>query len=91
MQNIVQKKTACTRDCPDACGLIVTIDNGRVVRYQCDPDHPVTQGFICQRTSRFPDGQYSRHRLLKPLRRRHKGSDVEEIEWGRRWISWRRR
>ena len=81
MQNIVQKKTACTRDCPDACGLLVTIDNGRVVRLQGDPDHPITQGFICQRTSRFLDRQYSRHRLQKPLWRRNKGDDFEEIEW----------
>ncbi len=81
MSDIVQKKTACTRDCPDACGLIATIENGRVVRLQGDPDHPVTQGFICQRTSRFPDRQYSRHRLLKPLFRKDKKSDFEEIDW----------
>lgn len=81
MQKLVQKKTACTRDCPDACGLLVTIDNGRVVRLQGDPDHPITQGFICQRTSRFLDRQYSRHRLQKPLWRRNKGDDFEKIEW----------
>ena len=81
MQNVIHKKTACPRDCPDACGLIVTIEHGRVVRLQGDPDHPITQGFICHRTSRFPDRQYSRERLTKPLLRRRKGGDLEEIAW----------
>ncbi|MFY9256103.1 MAG: molybdopterin-dependent oxidoreductase [Fuerstiella sp.] len=81
MQNTIKKKTACPRDCPDACGLIVTIENGQVVRLQGDPDHPITQGFICQRTSRFPDRQNSPSRLNRPLLRRHKGGEFEEITW----------
>lgn len=81
MPNLIQKKTACPRDCPDACGLIVTVDNGRVVKLQGDPDHPITQGFICGRTSRFPAQQYSTERLTKPLLRRTKGGDFEEISW----------
>lgn len=81
MQNVIQKKTACPRDCPDACGLIATIEDGRVVRLQGDPDHPVTQGFICSRTSRFPDRQNSPERLLKPLLRQHKGGPLQPIDW----------
>ena len=81
MDNIIKKKTACPRDCPDACGLIATIEGGRVVRLQGDPDHPVTQGFICHRTSRFPDHQNSARRLTKPLLRRGKDSDFEEVCW----------
>ena len=80
LQN-VRKKTACPRDCPDACGLIVTIEDERVVRLQGDPDHPITQGFICQRTSRFPDRQNSKARLTKPLLRSHKGGEFQQIDW----------
>lgn len=79
MHETIQKKTACTRDCPDACSLIATIEGDRVVRLQGDPDHPVTKGFICQRTSRFLDRQYSPDRLTRPLLRRAKGQDFEEI------------
>lgn len=81
METTIKKKTACPRDCPDACGLIVTIENGKVVRLQGDPDHPVTQGFICQRTSRFPDQHNSKERLVRPLLRRTKGGEFEEIDW----------
>jgi anaerobic selenocysteine-containing dehydrogenase len=81
MQTTIQKKTACPRDCPDACGLIATIEDGNVVRLEGDPDHPVTQGFICGRTTRFPDRQNSAERLTKPLFRRSKDAEFEEIPW----------
>jgi hypothetical protein len=31
------RRTACTRDCPDTCGMLVTVDDGRAVRLQGDP------------------------------------------------------
>jgi anaerobic selenocysteine-containing dehydrogenase len=64
------KRTACTRDCGDACSMIATVQNGRVTHLQGDPDHPVTQGFLCHRTSRFLERQYDPSRLTTPLIRR---------------------
>lgn len=61
------RTTACNRDCPDACGIIATIQDGRVVRLQGDADHPITQGFLCHRTSRFLERQYDPDRLTTPL------------------------
>ena len=75
----LQKRTACNRDCPDACGIIATIEDGRVTRLQGDPDHPVTQGFLCHRTSRFLDRQYSPDRLMQPLLRQ--GDGFQPIDW----------
>ena len=40
-------RTACTRDCPDACQILATVDDGRITRLRGDPDHPVTRGFLC--------------------------------------------
>ncbi len=74
-------RTACTRDCPDACGLIVTVEDGRVTKLQGDPDHPVTQGFLCHRTSRFLDRQYSKNRLTQPLWRKNRSDDFAEVSW----------
>ncbi len=62
-------RTICNRDCPDACGLVVTIEEGKVVRVGGDPDHPVTQGFICSRTSQFPARQNDPERIMTPLKR----------------------
>jgi len=72
-------RTVCNRDCPDACGLIATVEDGKLVKLGGDPDHPVTQGFICYRTSKFPEAQNSKERLTKPLMRR--GKDFVEIGW----------
>ena len=72
-------RTACNRDCPDACGMLAHVEDGRVVRLQGDPDHPVTQGFLCHRTSRFIERQYDPRRLTSPLRR--SGDRFEPISW----------
>lgn len=72
-------RTVCNRDCPDACGLLVTIEDGVVTRVSGDPGHPVTQGFICSRTSQFPARQNSAGRLTTPLRRT--GSGFVPASW----------
>jgi anaerobic selenocysteine-containing dehydrogenase len=38
--------TICVRDCPDACSIIATVDQGRVISQRGDPDHGVTRGFL---------------------------------------------
>lgn len=35
-------KSVCSLDCPDQCGLLVTKKDGKIVKIQGDPDHPVT-------------------------------------------------
>jgi len=62
-------RTACTRDCPDACGILATVEDGRVVGLRGDPAHPVTRGFLCERTSRYLQRQYDPNRLTVPLMR----------------------
>lgn len=64
-------RTTCNRDCPDACGIVATVEDGRVKRIQGDPDHPVTQGFLCYRTSRFLERQYDPERITSPLVKRN--------------------
>ena len=72
-------RTTCNRDCPDACGMVATVEGSKVVALQGDPAHPVTRGFLCYRTSRFLERQYDPDRVLTPLLRRN-GSFVP-IGW----------
>jgi anaerobic selenocysteine-containing dehydrogenase len=75
-------RTTCNRDCPDACTLLVTVEDGRPTLLRGDPDDPVTQGFLCERTSRFLDRQADPARFLSPmLRRDGLGSPLEPIGW----------
>ena len=72
----MRRRTTCNRDCPDACGIVATVEDGRVTALKGDPDHPVTRGFLCFRTSRFVAAQNSPERLRRPLLRVN-GSLVE--------------
>jgi molybdopterin guanine dinucleotide-containing S/N-oxide reductase-like protein len=60
---------ACSHDCPDACGVLITVEDGRATRIQGDSAHPVTQGFLCAKVSKYLDRVYSPDRLLYPMRR----------------------
>src|SRR5215469_8278873 len=63
--------TVCSHDCPDSCGVLVTVDaNGRAVKLQGDPSHPVTQGFLCGKVAKYLDRVYAPDRILYPLKRK---------------------
>ena len=73
------KKTLCNRDCPDVCSIVATVEDGRVTRLQGDKAHPITQGFLCHRTSQFLKRQYAPDRLTTPLIRR--GGTLQPATW----------
>jgi anaerobic selenocysteine-containing dehydrogenase len=60
---------ACPHDCPDACGVLITVEDGRATRIQGDPEHPVTRGFLCAKVAKYLDRVYSPDRVLYPMRR----------------------
>jgi len=62
-------KAACPHDCPDACGVLITVQDGRATKIQGDPEHPVTRGFLCAKVAKYLDRVYSPDRVLYPMRR----------------------
>ncbi|HLX83725.1 MAG TPA: molybdopterin-dependent oxidoreductase [Terriglobales bacterium] len=60
---------ACPHDCPDACGVLITVEDGRATKVQGDPSHPVTRGFLCAKVAKYLDRVYSPDRVLYPMRR----------------------
>ncbi|HEY9064863.1 MAG TPA: molybdopterin oxidoreductase family protein [Burkholderiaceae bacterium] len=60
---------ACPHDCPDTCAIRVTVEDGRAVKVQGDPDHPPTHGALCTKVSRYPERTYHPERVLHPLKR----------------------
>ncbi len=67
MKHVVH--SVCPHDCPDACGTLITVEDGRATRIQGDPAHPVTQGFLCAKVAKYLDRVYSPDRVLYPMRR----------------------
>jgi anaerobic selenocysteine-containing dehydrogenase len=69
---MVMKKVvhaACPHDCPDACGVLITVEDGRATKIKGDPAHPVVQGFLCAKVAKYLDRVYSPDRVLYPMRR----------------------
>ena len=54
---------------PDACGVLITVEDGRATKVQGDPEHPVTRGFLCGKVAKYLDRVYSPDRVLYPMRR----------------------
>jgi len=76
-------RTVCAHDCPDQCSLVATVEGGRVVRVQGDPDHPMTAGFACTKVNREHELVHSPERISTPLRRSgRKGEGAfEPVSW----------
>src|SRR5271165_6112447 len=70
---------ACPHDCPDACSVLITIENSRATKIQGNPEHPVTRGFLCAKVAKYLDRVYSPDRVLYPMRRvKPKGATREQ-------------
>lgn len=76
-------KTACALDCPDACSLEVTVEDGRVTKIEGDRRNPLTSGFICSKVRRMARHLEDESRILHPaIRRGAKGeADFEPVSW----------
>src|SRR5690349_12055830 len=82
---------ACPHDCPDACGVLITTENGRAIKIQGDSAHPVTRGFLCAKVAKYLDRVYSPDRVLYPMRRMiPKGPPSHDVQQSQIWrrISW---
>src|SRR5262245_10410775 len=54
--------TTC-RECPAGCGLHVRVREGRAVKVEGNPDHPINQGKICSRAQASLQGLYNPDRI----------------------------
>ncbi|GLH73976.1 formate dehydrogenase [Geothrix limicola] len=77
-------RSVCPYDCPDACGLVVQVEDGRAVDVSGDPEHPFTRGMLCPKMNRYQDTVHHPERLTTPLLRvGPKGAGAfAPIPWG---------
>ncbi|WP_067490374.1 molybdopterin-dependent oxidoreductase [Erythrobacter sp. CCH5-A1] len=73
------KPTACLI-CSLNCGIEVQTEGGHITRVRADKNHPVSQGYLCEKAQRMDAYQQGRDRLSSPMRRRADGS-YEAINW----------
>lgn len=61
------KRSVCPYDCPDTCGLMISVQNGRVDSIAGDPQHPFTRGTLCPKMTHYERTVHSPMRLTSPL------------------------
>ena len=71
--------TTC-RECPAGCGLLVKNRDGRVIKTEGNPLHPVNKGTLCPRGQASLHGLYNPDRFSGPLLRNPEG-ELQPISW----------
>jgi len=72
--------TTCL-ECPAGCGLIVRTQEGRAIKAEGNPQHPVNRGKICPRGLTAVQGLYNPDRVVGPLRQNRGASTAEKLDW----------
>jgi anaerobic selenocysteine-containing dehydrogenase len=80
---IERRVSACPLDCPDLCGLEVTVEDGRVLAVDGDHRSSFTNGMICGKVRKIAAHLYGPDRLLYPMRRKggKASSAWERLSW----------
>ena len=73
-------RTVCPRNCYGTCGMLVTVEDGRIVRIEGDPANPATAGHVCLKGISYARRLTTPDRLLTPLRRTEAGA-FEPASW----------
>jgi anaerobic selenocysteine-containing dehydrogenase/Fe-S-cluster-containing dehydrogenase component len=71
--------SSCT-ECSSGCGLHVRTREGRAVKLEGNPEHPINRGKLCSRGQAALQGLYNPGRLKGPMAREADGS-WREITW----------
>jgi len=69
--------------CEANCGVLMTVEDGQVTKVTGNPDHVLSEGFICPKATAIPDIQNDPDRLRKPIKKVGQGEEArwEEILW----------
>ena len=71
--------TTC-RECPAGCGMHLRHRDGRIVKAEGNPQHPLNRGGLCARGQSCVQGLYDPDRIRRPLRRMP-GKQTVETGW----------
>ncbi len=68
------------RECPAGCGVHLRVREGRAVKVEGNPDHPVNRGKVCARGQASLQGTYNPDRIRGPMARTPAGT-FAPITW----------
>src|SRR5215217_7152482 len=73
-----ERVTYC-RICEPLCGMVATVEDGRVTKLRPDAEHPLSRGFACPKGIAMTEVQNDPDRVTHPLRRT--GDGFERVGW----------
>ena len=79
MASVIEHKPTFCRICEPLCGMIATVEDGRLVALRPDKEHPLSSGFACQKGIAFTEVHNDPDRVTTPLRRGRDG--FEPVSW----------
>ena len=72
-------------ECPAGCGMVVRTREGRALKVEGNPEHPINRGSLCIRGQASLQGLYNPDRFAGPLRRQAMdaggNSALQPVEW----------
>jgi len=82
MEEVKKIRTVC-RSCHGECGVIAHVKDGKVVKVEGDPNHPISHGTMCAKGLAITQLAYHPDRILHPMK---KVGEKLSGEWER--ITW---
>ncbi len=76
-QTVISDCMLCVWD----CGIKAHLENGRLVKVEGLPEHPISQGYICPRGRALPEYVYSPNRLTTPMIRDKNKNRWQKASW----------
>jgi anaerobic selenocysteine-containing dehydrogenase len=67
------------RECATACGVVAEVRDGRAIKLEGNPDHPVNHGALCARGQAALQGLYNPDRYRQPMVR--EGGKLVPTTW----------
>ena len=62
----VEEKVTFCRICEPLCGLVATVEDGRLTQLRPDREHPLSRGYACPKGIAMTDVQNDPDRVLLP-------------------------
>ncbi|GAB4504979.1 MAG: hypothetical protein Fur0043_19740 [Anaerolineales bacterium] len=67
--------------CSSGCGMLARVADGRVVKLEGNPMHPINLGALCPKGQAAPELLYNPDRLTGPMKRDRASGQWQEISW----------
>ena len=77
----VEERITFCRICEPLCGMVATVEDGRLAQLRPDRDHPLSRGYACPKGIAMADVQNDPDRVIHPLKRVGGPGEFERTTW----------